>query len=409
MVIVVPLGAWPVGFSVSTRLNGPILFTLTLNPACSSRLRASFTFMLVTSGILTWGGPLETNTVTVSFWVIGGLAPGVCLVIVPCGWSLLASCWTFSWIPFWPAHCWMADTFWPTKLGSGGPSLTEIATGLVCGQRSPAAGEVLITMPASTEDEATLCTWPTVSPACRSACLASDSCWPLMSGTLSSRGPDDGTRVTIAPLCSLLPAVGGVRTPSPAGTVLLVTAPASWTAKPSCRSCSRAWLSVRPATAGTLVSARWVNHQPPAPAAASNSTPRTTHSPIVRPRPGPPGARCPAGWGQPSRWAMIVCPSALGGAAPVSTWVLYWLGSPYWPGGPPYPDQSPMATAPWVWPGQSPPSPRATSCTDRRYSLASAGRPAGSRLVACSTSRSTSGEIPPASRDGAGTDSLTCL
>src|ERR1700760_523181 len=175
----------------------------------------------------------------------------------------------------------MACSFWPTKLGSGGPALTEIATGFGCGHDSPAAGVVLSTMPASTEDEATLWPWPTVIPALRRACSASDSCWPLMSGTLIVFGPADGTSVTIACLCTFEPIAGSVRMTDPALTALLLTALASRTVNPSARSSLTAALSVRPATDGTLV---WfiVNHQPPTPAAASTTAASATHAAIRR-------------------------------------------------------------------------------------------------------------------------------
>ena len=173
--------------------------------------------------------------------------------------------------------CWL----WPTKLGSGGPSLTLMSTGVVCGWDSPTAGLVLITIPSSTEDDGSLCTPPGVRPTLRSACSAPLSCWPATLGTLIIRGPADGIRVMAAPLLIRPPAAGTVRATVPALALLSGTAVPIRTVKPSARSVLTAALSIMPATAGTLVYRPWVNHQPAPPATAKTST-ATAKRPIHR-------------------------------------------------------------------------------------------------------------------------------
>ena len=201
----------------------------------------------------TSGGPDDTPIVTVSLSLIGVPGTGDCRVMMPCGCELLLSCWTLSVMPFCAAHCWMLCWSWPTKLGSGGPSLTVMTTGVVCGWDSPAAGLVLITIPSSTEDDGTLRTRPGVRPTLRSACSASLSCWPDTSGTLIIRGPADGMRVMADPLRIRPPAAGTVRATVPALALLSGTAVPIRTVKPSARSVLTAAPSVMPATAGTVV------------------------------------------------------------------------------------------------------------------------------------------------------------
>src|ERR1700744_6275143 len=279
----------------------------------------------------------------------------------------------------------MACSFWPTKLGSGGPALTWIATGFGCGHDSPAAGGGAATVPASADDEATLRTEPTVSPALRSACSASASCWPLMSGTLIVFGPADGTSGTVEFFRTFGPIAGSGRRMDPALTVLLLTAVVPRTVNPSARSSWTAALSVRPATDGTLA---WsmVNHQPPTPAAASTTAASAPHNATRRRGRGSagwcsPGGSCPGAPGQPCSAAV------LGQPVPLSTWVLFGpiRGCICWP----YPAQSftEIATRAVAWPG----------------------RPLGARSGARGPARPPAGEPPPARRDGGGTTSLTCL
>src|ERR1700727_923823 len=158
--------------------------------------------------------------VTTSPLVTALLAAGDSRVIVPCGWSLLGSGCSLSEVWFCCAHASATDCSWPTKLGSGGPALTVMVTGLGCGHEVPAAGLVLITMPAAIVADTWLATGPGVSPACRSAACAAVSASPLTCGTPISFGPSDGNSSTVAPLRTFAPAAGDVLITSPLASPL---------------------------------------------------------------------------------------------------------------------------------------------------------------------------------------------
>src|SRR5260370_16842043 len=132
-------------------------------------------------------------------WVKGPPGAGDCWVIVFGGWLLLASGTSFSETPFCCAHCSATDFCWPTKLGTGGPALTAIATGLGCGQEVPAAGFVLITTPAGIVAEVSLLTGPGTSPACLSAVCAAASRPPVTCGTAIIFRPPDPISATVPP------------------------------------------------------------------------------------------------------------------------------------------------------------------------------------------------------------------
>src|ERR1700744_164310 len=101
--------------------------------------------------------------------------------MVPGGWVLATDC-CCSWNPADWAWPWADENCWPTKLGSGGPALTVIPTGLDCGQEVPATGFVLITMPRPMVDDAAEVTGPGVRPALRSSASAAASVRPVTCG-----------------------------------------------------------------------------------------------------------------------------------------------------------------------------------------------------------------------------------
>src|SRR6516225_5999546 len=127
-------------------------------------------------------------------------------------------------ILFCPAHWSMLLMSWPTRLGSAIPATTFTYTGLVCGQRVPAAGVVPSIAPICGLLATPTCLGVelTVRPAWRSAASA----WATLSvagmaGTLIIRGPLDTVSVIVAP-GSAWPD-GEVLITSPVRTVLLLT------------------------------------------------------------------------------------------------------------------------------------------------------------------------------------------
>src|SRR6202049_1268670 len=155
--------------------------TLTWKPSCFRVWVARSTDIPFTLGTPTVCGPFEMLMVITWPGVKAPPGAGDCWVIVPCGWVLLASATSFSETRFCCAHCSATDFCWPTKLGTGGPALTAIATGLGCGQEVPAAGFVLITIPAGIVAEVSLLTGPGTSPAFLSAVCAA-ACVPPGTG-----------------------------------------------------------------------------------------------------------------------------------------------------------------------------------------------------------------------------------
>src|SRR5437588_11412988 len=135
-----------------------------------------------TFGMLTIGGPGENSIVMT--WPLVNALPGAtdCLTTVLTGWSLCLACTSLSFTPLAAAHCSATDLSWPTKLGSGGPALSTMDTGLGCGQEVPAAGSVDMTMPAAIVVDVTVLTFPGIRPACLIAACASVSVCPVTCG-----------------------------------------------------------------------------------------------------------------------------------------------------------------------------------------------------------------------------------
>src|SRR5215470_9453500 len=89
-----------------------------------------------------------------------------CLTTVSTGWPLCAAATSLSCTPLAPAHASATPFCWPTKLGTGGPALRTMATGLGCGQDVPAFGWVEMTIPAAIVVDVTIRTLPGTRPAC---------------------------------------------------------------------------------------------------------------------------------------------------------------------------------------------------------------------------------------------------
>ena len=198
---------------------------------------------------------------TTSPGVIGAPGAGDWLVMVPCGWVLLASGTCCSWYPPDCAWPWASWNCWPTKSGSGGPALTAIPTGLVCGQEVPATGVVLTTMPAPMVADAVSVTAPGVRPAFLSAASAAAWLRPVTCGTLIMTGPVDTMMVTTAPRLALEPMAGSVAMTSPFAMTLSCLAGPSFTAKPRFCSSVRAVLAAIARTWGTVTYCPSVTHQ----------------------------------------------------------------------------------------------------------------------------------------------------
>src|SRR5579863_6968509 len=215
-------------------------------------------------------GPVETFTTMVSPCWYSELAFGSCPVIVPCG------CWLF-WsgcccrlAPCAEAHCWATSTVCPTKSGTGRPSATSMATGLVCGHDVPAPGLVPRTVPTGWPD-------PTRSmlkvrwTRCRAACAAG-SLSPFTLGTTEVNGPEETRMVTAEPFAARPD--GLVPTTVPFWMLLLCTWDSSATLKPCAVSTAVAWVTESLVTTGIEAYRPEVSHQPPSP----SPTPRATTS-----------------------------------------------------------------------------------------------------------------------------------
>src|SRR5262249_41739251 len=101
-----------------------------------------------TLGMLTMGGPGEVWIVMTSP-LVNALPGGAdCLTTRLTGWSLRLAVTSLSFTPLAAAHCSTTALPWPTKLGSGGPALSMMDTGLGCGQDVPATESVEMTIPA---------------------------------------------------------------------------------------------------------------------------------------------------------------------------------------------------------------------------------------------------------------------
>src|SRR5260370_865732 len=191
-----------------------------------------------------------------SEWADADQRPTHRVMVLPCG-----------------AHCWATDFCWPTKLGTGGPALTAIATGLGCGQEVPAAGFVLITTPAGIVAEVSLLTVPGTSPACLSAVCAAASVPPVTCGTEIMCGPLDTMSATVAPVVTRDPIAGTVPTTSPLGTPLSRTAVPALTWKPSLRNSVLAVAATSPPSSGALVYLPTACHHTTVPRRTMASTP----------------------------------------------------------------------------------------------------------------------------------------
>ena len=229
--------------------------------------------MPATSGMLTWGGPLETCTVTTSPLVIGLPAPGDWPMIVPCA-ALLDTVCCCSWYPPDCASPCAAENCWPTKFGSGGPALTVMPTGLACGQEVPATGLVLITTPTGMVSDAAVVTDPGVRPAFFSSAWAAASVSPVTCGTPIMTGPVDSMSVTVAPRLALVPLPGSVAATSPLATVLLCSPWPTFTVKPRFCSSERAVPTAMPVTWGTVANCPSVTHQATRPMITAAAMPR---------------------------------------------------------------------------------------------------------------------------------------
>src|SRR6266700_2931237 len=148
-----------------------------------------------TFGMSTIGGPGE-NSIVMTSPLVNAL-PGAtdCLTTLPIGWSLCAACTSLSFTPLAAAHASATDFCWPTKLGSGGPSLSTMVTGLGCGQDVPALGSVEMTIPAAIVVDVTVFTLPGTRPACLIAAWPSVRLCPVTCGMVIICGPADTTRL----------------------------------------------------------------------------------------------------------------------------------------------------------------------------------------------------------------------
>ena len=147
-------------------------------------------------------------------------------------------------------------------------------TGSGCGCDAPAAGLVLITMPAGIVADTWLVTLPGARPARRSAACASASDWPLTCGTPISRGPADGMSRTVLPRRTRAPGAGRVTITWPLASVLSSRAAPVVTVKPMPRSSARAAATLSPVTRGTVVYRPATCHQVTKPASPAAMTAR---------------------------------------------------------------------------------------------------------------------------------------
>ena len=171
---------------------------------------------------------------------------------MPAGW-LLFTVTSLSETPLAAAHCSATAFCCPTKFGTGCPLLTTSVTGLFTGHCWPAAGVVLITIPAWMVVDAWFTTLPGISPACRSALCAAASAVPVTCGTVAWCAPLETITVTVLPLLTRDPMAGDVPMTLPLATASLNRAVPIVVLNPAlCRACW-AVAAVSRATRGTVV------------------------------------------------------------------------------------------------------------------------------------------------------------
>src|SRR5215831_65186 len=149
-----------------------------------------------------------------------------------------------------------------------------MVTCLGCGQRVPATGFVLITMPAWTVVDGAWVTGPGVRPAFLIAATASACRKPVTCGMLIITGPVDTVIVTTAPWWALAPIAGSVWMTAPGGIVLSCRLGPIFTAKPRFSSSVRAVLTAIARTGGTVTYCPVVTHQAIRPMIRAAPTPR---------------------------------------------------------------------------------------------------------------------------------------
>ena len=199
-----------------------------------------------------------------------------CWVTVPAGWVLFASATSFSETLLACAHCSATAFCCPTKLGTGCPVLTTSDTGRLCGQDTPAAGEVLMTIPLWMVVDVWLTTLPGIRPACRSEASAVARVFPVTWGTGIMCGPAETMSSTVPPLLTRDPMAGLVPMTLPLATRALNWALPIFTVRPSLRISSRAVLAVRPPTCGTVVYLPADCHQTSRPTRSTTARPPST-------------------------------------------------------------------------------------------------------------------------------------
>src|SRR5580658_8787406 len=233
-------------------------------------------------------------------------------------------------------------------------------------------------------------------------------------------GPDETRIVTAEPFAARPDGV--VPTTVPFAMALLCTDDTLATLKPSMVSAVLAWLTEALVTTGIDAYRPEVSHQPPIPSPTPSATISATiasrglNSQRCRngsrpPEYRPPSSRCttrvrepPPSW--PGSSGPVPGPFAGGAGASCPHHPLVAAGVSRLSHG--------ASVRPWTPTPITPVSPLGsptlslTRRTARANSPASAGRSAGSRLVAASTSWSTAAGIPGTSAEGAGTSWLTC-
>src|SRR5579859_1180035 len=226
-----------------------------------------------TLGIWAIGGPGE-NWMVMTSPLVNALPGGAdCFTTVPAGWSLCAAVTSLSFTPLAAAHCSATAFCWPTKLGTGGPALSTIFTGLGCGQDVPAPGSVAMTIPAAIVAEVTVFTLPGTSLAFLIAACAPDRLSPVTCGMLIMCGPADTMRLTLPPREIRDPLAGMVRMTRPLATLLSCRVLVGPGLRPTLRRSARAVAAKTPVTFGTIVYRPWNIHQPSRPNTSSTARP----------------------------------------------------------------------------------------------------------------------------------------
>src|SRR6185312_12004046 len=194
------------------------------------------------------------------------------------GWSLCAAGTSLSFTPLAAAHCSATDLSWPTKLGSGGPALSTMDTGLGCGQELPAVGSVEMTIPAAIVVDVTVLTFPGVRPACLIAACAAVSVCPVTCGMLIMCGPADTTRSTRPPRAIRDPFAGLVLMTRPLATPLSSTVVVLPGVRPTSRRSAWAVAAETPMTLGTIVYRPSNIHQPSKPNTSTTARPAAMYA-----------------------------------------------------------------------------------------------------------------------------------